>query len=386
MRQRAIVVTLTCRGLPRRFTAGRRHAPGCPGQITAPLWRARGRVLFDESDQTYLSKPCSMWELASRDVDSCLEILRAHEKALAEETRSRPKSARSPRSWPEVFQLRSRANALRAGPDSRYGARPTAPRGKDKHHGGKRLAYGWRRCQAVVGICEGCRTLTFVPAAYARKVGRPAITHPRCKVQRRQIKVSGGLPPETARNFDWAVRHYLGGETLKAIGEEYHCKDNVVAEGVRTVLELLPPVELVGLRWQKYVIALATESGRPLTEWSMIESRLDQFREQCGTWGAYQRHLRRGEEPCPDCAVAGRAQARTYREASTYLGAICGHPVSKVGVDRCTDCSRVQRAARCGTITGYRKHKRLREPPCESCKKALAESNQRARAKKARSG
>ena len=36
----------------------------------------------------------------------------------------------------------------------------------------------------------------------------------------------------------------------------------------------------------------------------------------CGTYGAYQRHLRRYEDVCPACKEASRAYIREYRRAS----------------------------------------------------------------------
>ena len=32
--------------------------------------------------------------------------------------------------------------------------------------------------------------------------------------------------------------------------------------------------------------------------------------QPCGTWAAYKRHLRKGEEPCDDCREAARVQQR----------------------------------------------------------------------------
>jgi hypothetical protein len=35
--------------------------------------------------------------------------------------------------------------------------------------------------------------------------------------------------------------------------------------------------------------------------------------QPCGTLGAYRRHLRRGERPCPQCAEAARQDSYTRR-------------------------------------------------------------------------
>lgn len=35
---------------------------------------------------------------------------------------------------------------------------------------------------------------------------------------------------------------------------------------------------------------------------------------ECGTWSAYKRHKRRGEEPCEPCRLAAQEQSRKQRE------------------------------------------------------------------------
>lgn len=35
---------------------------------------------------------------------------------------------------------------------------------------------------------------------------------------------------------------------------------------------------------------------------------------ECGTWSAYKRHKRRGEEPCEPCKEAARKQSRSQRD------------------------------------------------------------------------
>jgi hypothetical protein len=42
------------------------------------------------------------------------------------------------------------------------------------------------------------------------------------------------------RNFRWAVRHYLGGETLEALAAESQLHPSVLSKAIRKTIELLP--------------------------------------------------------------------------------------------------------------------------------------------------
>jgi hypothetical protein len=70
----------------------------------------------------------------------------------------------------------------------------------------------------------------------------------------------------------------------------------------------------------------------------------------CGTYGAYQRHLRRKQAPCVPCYEAAAEYFRKYRER------------------RPTQPRRALKP--CGTIAAYSRHLRRKEMPCAECKAA----------------
>ena len=83
----------------------------------------------------------------------------------------------------------------------------------------------------------------------------------------------------------------------------------------------------------------------------------------CGTYSAYQRHRRRGEEPCPACKEARRLDSLARRRVQ-------GIPARPV--------------AECGTPSGYNAHRRRGEPACNECREAKsAAGRERYRTKRA---
>jgi hypothetical protein len=73
----------------------------------------------------------------------------------------------------------------------------------------------------------------------------------------------------------------------------------------------------------------------------------------CGTDSAYNRHLRRGEEPDVACREAHRKKAESERR--------------KKGI-------KPAKVAQCGTVSGYGRHRRDGEEACTACKQAEAEA------------
>ena len=69
--------------------------------------------------------------------------------------------------------------------------------------------------------------------------------------------------------------------------------------------------------------------------------------QPCGTRAAYQRHMRRGEQPCKACREANRTRA--------------------------LEEWRKRNAQSCGTNAGYQRHVKAGERPCAACKRAKAE-------------
>lgn len=74
-------------------------------------------------------------------------------------------------------------------------------------------------------------------------------------------------------------------------------------------------------------------------------------RQPCGTWAAYKRHRKAGEEPCESCKEASRQQARQRYKPSV---------------------GRRQPLKPCGTTAAYFRHWRAGESPCDACREAMA--------------
>lgn len=128
--------------------------------------------------------------------------------------------------------------------------------------------------------------------------------------------------------------------------------------------------------------------------------------QPCGTRAAYQRHLRRGEEPCEECRQAKRDydNARNRRlgmkpqkiaECGTDSGYKAHHERDEEPCEECRAAKRDRstmyrrkkgqrpyKPPECGTRGGYRRHKRLEEEPCEACKQALLAYDEEVRRKK----
>lgn len=78
---------------------------------------------------------------------------------------------------------------------------------------------------------------------------------------------------------------------------------------------------------------------------------------ECGTYGAYQRHLRYKEPVDDACREAVRLKSRARRERE-----------------------KPREPAACGTRSGYQRHRRLGEPTCDLCRYANAAADRRLRA------
>ena len=79
--------------------------------------------------------------------------------------------------------------------------------------------------------------------------------------------------------------------------------------------------------------------------------------QPCGTWAAYLRHYKLGEEPCDPCRTAMRKRAREQYAS--------GATVPKTPLDE----------SKCGTTAGYSAHIKRKLSPCEPCKAARREYN-----------
>lgn len=76
----------------------------------------------------------------------------------------------------------------------------------------------------------------------------------------------------------------------------------------------------------------------------------------CGTMTGYRRHRRNGEDACPECTTAARAEWFAQDEARRQAK----------GAPRATRRTK----AACGTRSGYMRHRRLGETACGPCKAA----------------
>lgn len=70
----------------------------------------------------------------------------------------------------------------------------------------------------------------------------------------------------------------------------------------------------------------------------------------CGTIGAYQRHLKAGQEACAACKEARAAYTRDRREGRI----------------------KARRPAQCGTLRGYYSHRHHKTQACRACLDAYA--------------
>lgn len=284
-------VVVACAGLDPPFR-GRNHAPDC--------WLTREETPHQQARKTGRSRACANWQMALDDLPACLAVLR-----------SVAQSARRPSSWTELFELRHRANVVRRaqrgrsghgldGPDSyvrpdpRGLDRPRKPRGPDRIiHGGKRLAYGWRLLMEdhpgrgkvnpdpgrrapdrsgpatrqgpkwVPGRCAVCGLIVFSLAPPYRRYASSGITkHQSCGLRAEHRTRRGGRPTAAlARDLDWAVRRYLGGETSLAIAGAGAVSEDVVKKGIRSALALMPEPWQVAAPFRKYVEALTAVRG-----------------------------------------------------------------------------------------------------------------------------
>jgi hypothetical protein len=286
-----------CRGLHPPFK-GARHNPKCPRTRLVPEYEARQLKLYDAADDSYLSKPCRMWQMDLDDLSACFEVLRA--AGLKVER---------PTSWPELHRIRFRANKVRQSQRGRVGGLPAErkPRGPDRViHGAKRLVHGWRLSHTEVGVCGVCGELTF------GRQGRPVTRHPRCDPrQRAALAVKAGRKRSTtaARDFDWAVRHLFGGERLEDL-DPYTAR-NTAWMAVQSVLARVPNPLKVAEPYRKYVVALLTiRDGEPPTP---ITPPVGPWASEHGTVGGYNAHIRRGEKACDACSDAHNGYMRDWR-------------------------------------------------------------------------
>jgi hypothetical protein len=109
---------------------------------------------------------------------------------------------------------------------------------------------------SVKGLCQRCEKLIF---SYRKN---PRNLHNDCYVQyqREQHSLKIEVTPKLrsrggqtttgslARNFSWAIRHYMGGEPYLSIGNGLDAK--AVRKGINSILAYLPDPQLVGWKFR----------------------------------------------------------------------------------------------------------------------------------------
>lgn len=115
----------------------------------------------------------------------------------------------------------------------------------------------------------------------------------------------------------------------------------------------------------------------------------------CGTRAAYQRHKRRGEEPCEACAEALRAhyrvdvpKPRTVKPCGTRAAYQRHVEAGETPCEPCREANRAEVRARrrragvkprpvkpCGTYAAYQRHMSRKETPCGPCQEAARENS-----------
>lgn len=78
----------------------------------------------------------------------------------------------------------------------------------------------------------------------------------------------------------------------------------------------------------------------------------------CPSEQAYRRHLYHGEDPCEGCRQAHRDHSNAQNPARSISGVHIGEQPLGPG--------------ECGTVRGYRWHRKAGEPTCQACRSAIA--------------
>lgn len=103
-----------------------------------------------------------------------------------------------------------------------------------------------------------------------------------------------------------------------------------------------------------------TQRANGKKSWSHSQGKL----APCGTYAAYQRHMRRKEEACAPCKEAARINSREKRESKARRE---GRKFQNGGPR-----PRGRELAPCGTRAAYVRHYRAGEQACDPCKAANA--------------
>lgn len=286
-------IELRCRGV--RASFGTFHAKNCEPGRRYVYARARARRLhhYNPASQTFLSKPCATLQaflpyhieqikkFSPGEQVRSLPHYRELRKQLAEHME---KWKPSPKKGQEVQALTDARRQGRGGLGGERRARLTMTsawrRPTKKGRGGHWEIRLCRRCQRMLMVSTAATAWSnryhrpCWKAALQTDAGRQWWAR-RLELRRRgssQDDVNGKLGPnppsvhrlgrqrvarELTRDFGWAVRHYLGGESKSSLAREAAGGDTIrVSRAIRTVISLLPAPELATMRFRRYVVAL----------------------------------------------------------------------------------------------------------------------------------
>ena len=115
-----------------------------------------------------------------------------------------------------------------------------------------------------------------------------------------------------------------------------------------------------------------TDGDRPNAESRESEKVMSDLRKTesgCGERNGWRRHYREGTPLCDACRVIRREQAQAERRKRGI------RPIAIV---------RAERRPKCGTASGYQRHRRLGEDACRACLRAWSEQTKKSQAKSRR--
>jgi hypothetical protein len=283
-------VRLTCRGAS--AFGETRHATRCEkSRIMTRASAPQRLTTFDPSTQTYICDNCHGLVIAAKGAPARQRWLRR--RGLLDPAERLGQGG--PRSFHDVQELVNRQarahGSWNPGDVSRLEGHRTgvvSPEGA-----WKRVAGWWKKRQMEVyaELCRGCGLLTLTARADEARRGGDAAYHRACWDaacgtdegkrwwEDRLVLLGRGLSKDEVddrigrypaaevrerqpdrevltRNFGWAVRHLLGGETQGSIARSVYLSRPVIGKGIAEVLDLLPPPERANTRLRRYVIAL----------------------------------------------------------------------------------------------------------------------------------
>jgi hypothetical protein len=164
--------------------------------------------------------------------------------------------------------------------------------GRKGYSRGKIVAW-WSRPTlplVIVYQCVGCAKLNFVRASVARRPAYKSQRHQRCLWQWQRSEQgraynksrARGLPaampgdgrrsrgrPATqnrVREFAWAIRHYLGGQSFRDIAADFDRSGSTIKDGVDLIISRLPAPEYVSKEFRRHVELLQAAAVSEFSE------------------------------------------------------------------------------------------------------------------------